>query len=141
MPPRRKAKNGGKSKEKNEVSRSTPAEITDPAPPVAVPGPDPTSDNQDNKSLEEEITISEEGGSQTAHVVLADLSDDVEADGDDPKKKPYMWTEEQEKDIAEWWCANEFLYIKRLKEYKNTERKTVVIKEKAESLDPPATGN
>lgn len=50
-----------------------------------------------------------------------------------------MFSDEQEKDIGEWFKENECLYDRRHKSYKDAQHKRRLYEEKAASLDPPCT--
>ena len=48
-------------------------------------------------------------------------------------------TEEQEVDVAEWFKEHPILYDRKLKEYKNSQKKNRILEEKAAALNPPST--
>ena len=43
-------------------------------------------------------------------------------------------------DLAEWYREQELFYNKKLKTYKNTQKKSALLEEKAASMQPPCTG-
>lgn len=59
------------------------------------------------------------------------------------KKKPrivsYIFSDEQEKSIGEWFKENECLYNRRHKQYKDSQHKRRLYEEKAASFTPPCT--
>jgi hypothetical protein len=75
---------------------------------------------------------------------------EVEGEADSPKdsskdkkRKPritsYVFTDEQEKDLGEWYREHECLYNRRHKLYKDSKHKQRLYIEKAESLTPKCT--
>ncbi|KAK4323029.1 hypothetical protein Pmani_006265 [Petrolisthes manimaculis] len=55
------------------------------------------------------------------------------------RTKPLWLAPELERELAEWLHSNQFLYDRSCISYKDTQRKTQVLQEKAASLDPPLT--
>ena len=45
--------------------------------------------------------------------------------------RPFIFSEEEEEELAEWYKENEFLYKRGMKEYKNKSRKDRMYEEKA----------
>lgn len=101
--------------------------------------PPPTPSPQPEEDVEEEEVIEEtEEFEETSSELM-----EVESGGEHIKRKTrspgYVFTEEQEVLLAEWYCDTECFYNKRLKLYKDTEYKKRLMEEKARSLDPPCT--
>ncbi|KAK3884286.1 hypothetical protein Pcinc_011451 [Petrolisthes cinctipes] len=55
------------------------------------------------------------------------------------RTKPLCLAPEVERELGEWLHSNQFLYDRGCISYKDTQRKTRILQEKATSLDPPLT--
>ena len=51
-----------------------------------------------------------------------------------PRTPRYLFTDEQEKDIGEWFRENECLYNRRLNAYKDAKKKQRLLEEKAATI-------
>jgi hypothetical protein len=140
-PRRRKTGPRGKS----TIQRPSPK-------PVVVPVEVHSKEVEEQEEEEEEVhtNLSEPEEEEEVQQDVASQSQSQSQEAATPEVTPskkkkqsrvpsYLFTDEQEMDIATWWQANECLYIKRLKSYQNAEMKIRIVTEKASSLNPPAT--
>ena len=96
-----------------------------PSPPPPPPPPPPL-----RRTEEEEVSDS---GSVASSVVQPKLKRAA-------SREKYNFTDEQEVELAEFYGDNELFYNKRLKSYKDSEKKKRLLEEKGASLSPPCTG-
>jgi hypothetical protein len=54
--------------------------------------------------------------------------------------KSYIFTDQQEVDLADWYRDNPILYNRRDKNYKRTTMKDTLYEEKCKTFQPPCTG-
>lgn len=101
---------------------------------------EPDSDVQ----LVDDVDVNEDSEPEEAdplHNVAVKKSDSPQDEGKKRKQRivSYIFSEEQEKDIGEWFREHECLYNRRHKLYKDAAHKHMLYAEKAQSLTPKCT--
>jgi hypothetical protein len=94
-------------------------------------------------TVEDETNVTGVSVDSTQEATTAQAFDEGDSPKDSKKRKPrivsYIFSDEQEKDICEWFKEEECLYNRRHKLYKDSQHKRRLYEEKASSLDPPCT--
>lgn len=102
--------------------------------------PEPEKETQNDLRCSEEVMES-----------LEEVGSDGHEEGPAQRKKSeqsktrkrilsYSFSDEQEKELAEWFSDNQCLYNRRLKAFKNRDLKNRLMEEKAKEFDPQYTG-